>query len=179
LEASHQEDIDRWHLETKTLLEMSGLEEMRSELLLSLAAEIARVQSQANMEHLNEFKQLRMEMEVLSALALEGQAHKLSLLHAVTLRESRAELQASYLSELVRVESEANRQYSNGIGSVCKISDKSVISHFVYSSIEYRGTIPIAGSPELQLTCRTGFKSRLQQPCTHSSFATLYSTAPS
>jgi hypothetical protein len=93
------------------------------------------------MEHLNEFKQLRTEMEASSALSLEGQAHKLSLLHAVALRESRADLQASYLSELVCVESEANRQYSNGIGSVRKISGKSVISHFVYSSKEYRDTI--------------------------------------
>ncbi len=110
-------------------------------LLLSWTAEIARVQSQANMEHLNEFKQLRTEMEALSALALEGQAHELLLLHAIALRESKAELQASYSSEIVRVESEANRQYSNGIGSVRKISGKSVIAHFVYSSKEYQDTI--------------------------------------
>jgi hypothetical protein len=82
-----------------------------------------------------------MEMEALSALALEGQARKLSLLHAITLKELRAELQSSYSSELVCVESEANRQYSNGIGSVRKISGKSVISHFVYCSKEYRDTI--------------------------------------
>ncbi len=43
LEASHQEEIDRWHLETKTLLETTALEEKRSKLLSSLAAEIARV----------------------------------------------------------------------------------------------------------------------------------------
>jgi hypothetical protein len=120
---------------------MSALEEMRSELLLSSAAEIARVQSQAIMEHLDKFKQLCTEMDVLSALALEGQAHKLSLLHAVALREWRAELQASYSSELAHVKSEANRQYSNGIGSVREISGKSVISHFVFSSKEYWDTI--------------------------------------
>ena len=74
LEASHQEEIDCWRLETKTLFEMSALEEMRSKLLLSLAVEIAHVRSQANMEHLDECKQLRTEMEALSALALEGQA---------------------------------------------------------------------------------------------------------
>ena len=72
MEASHQEEIDCWHLETKTLLEMSALEEMRSKLLSLSAVEIARVQSQANMEHLNEFKRLRTEMEASSALALEG-----------------------------------------------------------------------------------------------------------
>jgi hypothetical protein len=92
LEASHQEEIDRRRLEMKTLLEMSALEEMRYKLLSSLTAGIARVRSQANMEHFKEFKRLRTEMEVLSALALEGQAHKLSLSHAVLLRESRAEL---------------------------------------------------------------------------------------
>ena len=74
LEASHREEIDRRRLETKTLLEMSALEEMRSELLSSSAAEIAHVQSQANMEHFDEFKQLCTEMEASSALALEGQA---------------------------------------------------------------------------------------------------------
>ena len=93
------------------------------------------------MEHLDEFKQLHLEREALSALALEGQAGELSLLHAIALRESRAELQASYSSKLVCVESEANRQYSNGIGSVNKISGKSVLSHFVYSSKEYWDTI--------------------------------------
>ncbi len=36
----------------------------------------------------------------------------------------------------------------------------------------------IAGSSELQLSCRTGFESRLQQPCKHSSFATVYLTVP-
>ena len=117
---------------------MSALEEMRSELVLLAAAEIARVQSQANMEHFDEFKRLCTEMEASSALALEGQAHELSLLHAVALRESRADLQASYLSKLVHVESEANKQYSNGIGSVREISGKSVISHFVYSSKNVR-----------------------------------------
>jgi hypothetical protein len=101
LEASHQEEIDRQRLETKTLLEMSALEEMRSELLLSSAAEIAHVQSQANMEHFDEFKQLCTEMEASSALALEGQARKLLLLHAVALRELRAELQASYSSNWI------------------------------------------------------------------------------
>ena len=79
----------------KTLLEMSALEEMRSKLLSLLAAEIARVQSQTNMEHLDEFKQLHSEREALSALALEGQARELSLSHAIALRESRAELQTS------------------------------------------------------------------------------------
>ena len=95
------------------------------------------------MEHLDEFKRLRTEMKVKAslALALEGQARKLSLSHAVLMRESRAELQASYSSKLVCVESEANRQYSNGIGSVRKISGKSVISHFVYSSKECQDTI--------------------------------------
>jgi hypothetical protein len=80
---------------------MSALEEMRSELLSSSAAEIAHVQSQANMEHFDEFKQLCMEMEASSALTLEGQAHELSLLHAVALKELRAELQASYSSNWI------------------------------------------------------------------------------
>jgi hypothetical protein len=111
---------------------MSALKEMRSELVLLAAVEIARVQSQANMEHFDEFKGLCMEMEALLALALEG---------AVVLRELRAELQASYSSKLVHVESEANRQYSNGIGSVREISGKSAVSHFVYSSKEYQDTI--------------------------------------
>ncbi len=43
LEASHQEEIDCRCLETKTLLEMSALEEMRSKLLSSSATEIAHV----------------------------------------------------------------------------------------------------------------------------------------
>ena len=55
LETSHQEEIDCWRLETNTLLEMSALEEMRSVLLSLLVAEITRVPSQANMEHLDEF----------------------------------------------------------------------------------------------------------------------------
>ena len=50
----------------------------------------------------------------------------------------RAELQASYSSELVRVESEANRQYSDGIGSVREISGESVISHTETTSEEYK-----------------------------------------
>jgi hypothetical protein len=141
LEASHREEIDCRRLETKTSLEMSALEEMSSEPLLLAAAEIARVQSQANMEHFDEFKRLCTEMEASSALALEGQAREPSLLHAVALRELRAELQSSYSSELVHVESEANKQYSNGIGSVREISGESVISHFVYSSKECRDTI--------------------------------------
>ncbi len=101
MEASHREEIDCRRLETKTSLEMSALEEMRSELLSSSAAETAHVQSQANMEHFNEFKQLCTEMEASSALALEGQARKLLLLHAVALRKLRAELQASYLSNWI------------------------------------------------------------------------------
>ncbi len=35
-----------------------------------------------------------------------------------------------------------------------------------------------AGSAGLQLTCRTGFESHLQQPCTRPSFSTIYSTVP-
>ena len=141
LRTSRQEEIDRLCLEMKTSLEMAALEEMRYELLSSSgAAEIARVRSEANKEHLNEIERLRTEMQASSALALEGQARELSLSHAVALKELRAELQAPYSSELVRVESEANRQYSDGkseanrqysdgIGSVHELSDESVVSH--------------------------------------------------
>jgi hypothetical protein len=114
---------------------------MRYELLSSSgAAEIARVRSEANKEHLNEIERLRTEMQASSALALEGQARELSLSHAVALKEPRAELQAPYSSELVRVESEANRQYSDGIGSVHEISGESVISHGETLSEEYEGS---------------------------------------
>jgi chromosome segregation ATPase len=131
LRTSHREEIDLLRL----------VEEMRYELLSSSgAAEIARVRSEANKEHLNEIERLRTEMQASSALALEGQAPELSLSHAVALKEPRAELQAPYSSELVRVESEANRQYSDGIGSVHEISGESVISHGETLSEEYEGS---------------------------------------
>ena len=107
---------------------MSALEESRPEILSSPGAvEIARVRSEANKEHLNETERLRTEMLASSAHALEGQARELSLSHAVALKVLRAELHAPYSSDLVRVKSEANRQYSDGIGSVHELSGESVI----------------------------------------------------
>ncbi|KAL3781677.1 hypothetical protein ACHAW5_010958 [Stephanodiscus triporus] len=58
LEASNREEIDRLRL---------ALEEMRSELLSSAAADIARVQSFAMKEHLDEIERLHSENETSSA----------------------------------------------------------------------------------------------------------------
>jgi hypothetical protein len=49
---------------------------------------------------------------------------------------------------------------------------------FHQKCVTWSGCSDTAGSTGLQLTCRTGFESRLQQPCTHPSSSTVYSTVP-
>jgi hypothetical protein len=66
LEISHREEIDRRHSENAELhaLQMSAQEEMRTELLLSSAAEISRMRSDADKERLDEIARLMSELEV-------------------------------------------------------------------------------------------------------------------
>jgi hypothetical protein len=62
---SHQEKIDRLHLEKAALhaLQMSAQEEIRSLLLLSLAAKIVRVQSNTDKESLDKIARVKCELE--------------------------------------------------------------------------------------------------------------------
>jgi hypothetical protein len=62
---SHQEEIDCLHLEKAALhaLQMSAQEEMRSLLLLSLAAEKVRARSNPDKECLYEITRVKSELE--------------------------------------------------------------------------------------------------------------------
>jgi hypothetical protein len=67
------------------------------------------------------------------------------------------------------------------VRSCCKRDSNPVLQvscNLVLPAVSLKRCSDTAGSTNLQLTCRTGFESRLQQPRTRFSFSTVYSTVP-